>query len=203
MNQKQKDQYRESLNLTFDLLKKGHSMPEIAYKRKLAFSTIENQLRKLLEERKIELHDLLDEEKIKLIKEVAETYESIKEIKEKLSENINYGEIKYVLAALGRFKQKKKTAMEKAINAYMGNYCFRKCFNHDNIIEDCAQMFDKLKKSMKDTNISFREFNDMMKNNQIRICKLTLEEKRRYVSWKYFEYLKDKDTDFWDLKAEG
>jgi len=46
----------ESLNLTLNLFKKGLSMPEIAYKRKLAFSTIENHLRKLLEEGKMFLN---------------------------------------------------------------------------------------------------------------------------------------------------
>ncbi|MFH1849453.1 MAG: helix-turn-helix domain-containing protein [archaeon] len=195
----QKDQHRESLNLTLNIFKKGHSVPEIAYKRKLAFSTIENHLRKLLEEGKIELHELLDEDKIKLIEAAAENCDSLKEIKERLSEDITYSEIRYELTALGR--QKKKTAIEIVINTYIGNYCFRKCFNHDDIITGCSQKFDALRKSMSATNVSFKEFNDMMKNDEIKICKLPLEEKRRYVSWRYFEYLKDRD--FWDIKAQG
>lgn len=84
----------ESLNLTLNLFKKGLSMPEITYKRKLAFSTIENHLRKLLEEGKMELCNLLDNEKIKLIKIAVENCNSLNEMKDKLSEDITYGEIK-------------------------------------------------------------------------------------------------------------
>ena len=186
----------ESLNLTLNLFKKGLSMPEIAYKRKLAFSTIENHLKKLLEEGKIELCNLLDNEKIKLIKIVVENCNSLKEMKDKLSEDITYGEIKYVLTALGRFKQKRKTPIEKAINTYIGNYCLRKCFNHDEIITDCFKRFDAFKKSMSNTNISFKEFNDVIKTGEIKICKLPIDKRKSYVSWRYFEYLKNKNRIF-------
>lgn len=55
----QKDEYKESLNQTLNLFKQGNSMPEIAYKRKLAFSTIENHLRKLLEEKKDKINRIV------------------------------------------------------------------------------------------------------------------------------------------------
>jgi len=195
----QKDEYKESLNQTLNLFKQGNSMPEIAYKRKLAFSTIENHLRKLLEEKKIELTELLNKDKIKAIEEAADNCDSLKEIKEKLPDKISYGEIKYVLTVLGRLKQKKNTAIGKAINVYMGNYCSRKCFNHHDIIGECSQKFDALRKSMSTVDISFKEFNDMMKNAEIKICKLDYDDRIRYVSWKRLEYLMDKNTDFWDL----
>ena len=41
MNFWQKKEYEKSLNLTLQHFKEGNSMPEIAYKRKLAFSTVE------------------------------------------------------------------------------------------------------------------------------------------------------------------
>lgn len=198
---KQKDEYKESLNQTFNLFKQGNSMPEIAYKRKLAFSTIENHLRRLLEEKKIELSELLNNNKIKAIKEAVNNCDSLKEIKEKLSDEVSYGEIKYVLTALGRFKQKKKTAIDKAIDVYMGNYCSRKCFNHADIIEDCSQKFDALRKSMCTVDISFKEFNDMIKNDEIKICKLDYDDRIRYVPWKHLEYLMDRNADLWDLKG--
>lgn len=41
MNIRQKEEYEKSLNLTLQQFREGNSMPEIAYKRKLAFSTVE------------------------------------------------------------------------------------------------------------------------------------------------------------------
>lgn len=144
---------------------------------------------------------MLNKDKIKSIEEAADNCDSLKEIKEKLPDKISYGEIKYVLTALGRLKQKKKTAIDKAINIYMGNYCSRKCFNHHDIIGECSQKFDALRKSMSTVDISFKEFNDMMKNAEIKICKLDYDDRIRYVSWKRLEYLMDKNTDFWDLNG--
>jgi len=199
MNIKQKQQYEDSLNLTLSLFKQGKSMPEIAYKRKLAVSTIENHLRRLLEDNKIVLFELLDQNKIKVIKEAVINYNSLKEIKEKLPKDISYSEIKYVQTALSRLKQKRKTAIDKAINVYIGNYCSRKCFNHPEIIKDCSHKFNVLRKSMSTVNISFREFNILMKNGNIKVCKLPYNDRMCYVSWKRLEYLTDKNTDFWDL----
>lgn len=198
MNQKNK--YKESLNQTLNLFKLGNSMPEIAYKRNLAFSTIENHLRIFLEEKRIELSELLNEDKINAIKKATDNCDSLKEIKKKLLDEISYGEIRYVLTVQGKLKQKKKTVIDKIINTYMGNYCFRKCFNHLDVITDCSQKFDILRKSMKTIDISFKEFNSMMKNGKIKICKLNYDERICYVSWKYFEYLNNKNTDFWNLK---
>ncbi len=200
MNIKQKEKHEKSLDLTLSLFKQGKSMPEIAYKRKLAFSTIESHLRRLLEDNKIKLSELLDQNKIKIIEEAAINCDSLKEIKEKLPKDIGYGEIKYLLTARGRLKQKKKTAIDKAINEYIGNYCSRKCFNHPEIIGDCSKKFDVLRKTMSTVEISFKEFNIMMKNGSIKVCKLTYDDRIRYVSWKRLEYLMNRNTDFWDLK---
>jgi len=197
----QKEQYEESLNRTLDLFRQGNSMPEIAYKRKLAFSTIEKHLRELLEEKKIELPEVLEKNTIKAIEEVAEDCDSLRDLKEKLPEEISYSEIKSVLVASGRLKKKKRTAIDKAINIYMGNYCFRKCFNHPEIIKECSEGFDALRKSLNNVEISLKEFNGMMKNSEIMICKLPYENRIRYVSWRYFECLKKKGTDFWDLRG--
>ena len=41
MNIRQREEYERSLSLTLQYFKEGNSMPEIAYKRKLAFSTVE------------------------------------------------------------------------------------------------------------------------------------------------------------------
>jgi hypothetical protein len=202
MNLKQKQQYKESLNLTLSLFKQGKSMPEIAYKRKLAFSTIETHLRKILEYNKIKLSELLDQNKNKIIEGATINCDSLKEIKEKFPKDISYGEIKYLLTAQGRLKQKRKTAIDKAINIYMGNYCSRKCFNHPGIIGDCSKKFDVLRKSMSTLELSFKEFNILMKEGDIKFCKLTYDNRIRYVSWKRLEYLMNRNTDLLDLIEE-
>jgi len=92
----------------------------------------------------------------------------------------------------------RKTQIESAVNTYIGNYCYRKCFNHDNILMDCFKKFEQLKKTMSNVNISRTEFNAMMKSGEIKICKLPFEKRKQYVSWKYFEKLNKQNTDFWD-----
>ena len=194
-----KKEYEKSLNLTLKLFKEGNSMPEVAYKRKLAFSTIENHLRKLVEDGKINIDELLDKNKIELIKKAIDISESLKEIKSKLPQDVTYGEIKYVLTSLGKFKSK-KSFIESAVNTYLGNYCYRKCFNHNNIIFECQRKFDKLAKEIGNTPITFKEFNLMMKNGQIKICQFPFEKRIKYVSWKRFEYYKWNNKDYWDIE---
>ena len=105
-----------------------------------------------------------------------------------------------MLTDLGKIQNEKKTQIDTAINTYIGNYCYRKCFNHDNILIDCFNKFEELKGNIGHMQITFKELNDMIKSEEIRICKLPLNDKKRYVLWRYFEHLKDNDTDFWDLK---
>ena len=193
----QKEEYEKSLNLTLKLLKEGNSMPEIAYKRKLAFSTIGNHLRKLVEDGRLTVDNLLDKNKIELIKKAINNSNSLKEIKSKLPHDITYAEIKYVLTSLGKLKFR-KAQIEVAINTYIGNYCYRKCFNHWDIISECGLKFDKLAKEMINAEITFKELKEMVNNDEIKICKLPLEKRKRYISWKYFEYLRLKDKDFWE-----
>ncbi|MEA2037151.1 MAG: hypothetical protein U9O94_06570 [Nanoarchaeota archaeon] len=97
----------------------------------------------------------------------------------------------------------KKSPIQCAINTYIGNYCYRKCFRHDNTLRECFAKFDKLAKEMGNVPITFKEFNSMMKNNEIKICKLPFEKRVKYVSWKRFEYYKWKDKDYWDMQDES
>ena len=85
-----------------------------------------------------------------------------------------------------------------AVNTYVGNYCYRKCFNHDSILMDCLDKFEELKKKLKDNPINRKEFNAMMRSQDITICKLPFEKRKVYVSWRYFEKLKKENKDFWD-----
>ncbi len=197
----QKEEYEKSLNLTLELLREGNSMPEIAYKRKLAFSTIEKHLARLIEDKKINVDELLDKDKIELIKKASDNNLSLGEIKSILPHDISYAEIRYVLASLGRIKSR-KPPIQLAINTYLGNYCYRKCFNHQDIILECEAKFNSLAKSMKNIPITFKEFNEMVKSDQIKICKLPFDKRKMYVSWKRFEYYKWNRKDYWDIKDE-
>lgn len=198
MNSRQREEYERSLEHTFELFRKGNSMPEIVYKRKLAFSTIEKHLQRLLENRKISIAELLDEGKIELVKSAITDCGSLKEIKAKLPDDITYGEIRYVLICEGKFKSR-KAPIESAVNTYMGNYCYRKCFRHDDIILDCWDKFAVLIKEMGNIPITFREFREMMDNEDIKICRLSHDKRKLYVSWKCFEYMNRKGKDFWDV----
>ena len=194
----QKEEYEKSLNLTLRLFKEGNSMPEIPYKRKLAFSTIEKHLMRLVENGKINVNELLSKDRIELIINAEGDNISLGEMKSTLPHDVTYAEIRYVLASLGKLKSK-KPPIQSAINTYLGNYCYRKCFNHQDIISECETKFNSLAEKMKNTPVTFKEFNEMIKSDQIKICKLSLEKRRKYVPWRYFEYLRRKDKDFWEV----
>ncbi|MCK5283745.1 MAG: hypothetical protein KAK00_10170 [Nanoarchaeota archaeon] len=96
-----------------------------------------------------------------------------------------------------------KPAIRIAINYYIGNYCYRKCFRHDSILNDCFKKFEILAEKLKDTKITIKEFNQMMKQGDIKICKLPFEKRCKYVPWKKFEYYNWKNTDYWDIEDEN
>lgn len=197
MGSRQQMEYANSLRATLDLFRQGRSVPEIAYERKLSVSTIENHLRELLKQKQVEIHELLAEEKLELIKSAIGDCKFLKEIKDKLPESVTYGEIKYVLTAIGRFPPE-KTPIMSAINTYAGNHCHRKCFNHPDIILGCGKKFMELAKKMEKNPITVEGFSAMMKTGDIGICRLPPEKRAKCVSWAYFGHLKSEGTDFWD-----
>jgi len=186
-----------STEITFKLFKEGLQISEIAHKRNFTVSTIETHLTGLIQEKKIKVEELLDKDRIDLIKVEAKNHNTSKGIKEKLPEEVSYAEIKYVLASMGKIRPK-KSAIEKAINTYIGNYCYRKCFNHDEILTDCLDKFEKLKKGVGNTNITVKELKLMIDNDSIKICKLPFDKREKIISWGYFNYLKHQNRDMWD-----
>lgn len=197
MGFRQQQEYINSLRATLDLFRQGKSVPEIAYEQKLSVSTIENHLRKLLEKKQIEIHALLAEEKIEMIKSAIGDCKFLKEIKAKLPESVTYGEITYVLTVIGRFPPE-KTPIMSAINTYAGNHCHRKCFNHPDIILGCGKKFMELAKKLEKDPITVEGFSAMMKTGDMGICRLPLEKRAKCVSWAYSGHLKSRGTDFWD-----
>ncbi|MDP2907022.1 MAG: helix-turn-helix domain-containing protein [Nanoarchaeota archaeon] len=193
------ESHENPLRLTLELFRQGKSVSEIAFQRKLAVSTIESHLQRLLESGEITIDELISRDKMDQIKAAISGSESLREIKDRLPDSISYGEIKYVLTIMDRFKHSsKKPAIVSAINTYIGNYCCRKCFKHPEIMKECERQLNELANKMKDTNITFSQFNAMMKDGRVLVCKLLQSQRALYVSWHNFERLKDKNMDFWD-----
>ena len=85
---------------TLELFKKGKSVPEIAYERKLAFSTIFEHMRRLLANGYVSSAEFVEQDKIDEILEARSKLKRhfrLREIKEILPDDITYDEIKCVL----------------------------------------------------------------------------------------------------------
>ncbi|HUR66079.1 MAG TPA: helix-turn-helix domain-containing protein, partial [Chitinophagaceae bacterium] len=93
----------QSHSETFRLFREGRSVSEIAKERNLATSTIEGHLAKLVSLGEIEVSKLVSREKIVLIESALEGVDgtSITPIKQKLNDDISFGEIRLVMASLG------------------------------------------------------------------------------------------------------
>jgi len=197
----QQAEYEKSLEKTLELAKKGMPLPKIAFARKLAFTTIESHLRRLLEDGRLELKDLLGEEKATAIRNAvtearAAKDAGLKSIKSRLPEDVTYGEIKYVLTAM-RGPRQKPPPIRGVINTYIGNYCMRKCFRHLELIRECEAKFRKLENVMCNTDMHLGEFKKLIDDDDIAICKLPPEKRRLYISWGEFERMADERRDFW------
>ena len=84
--------------VTLDMFKKGKSTPEIAYERKLVFSTIFEHMRRLVANGHISSSEFVEENKILEARNKLKKYFMLREIKEILPDDITYDEIKCVLA---------------------------------------------------------------------------------------------------------
>ena len=97
----------ESEEKTFELFGLGKNIEEIAKERNLEISTIYSHLHNLVANNYLSISDVVPEEKIQQVIEVYNQFKNeprLKELKEKLPENISYGEIKCVLADLKKKK---------------------------------------------------------------------------------------------------
>jgi hypothetical protein len=94
---------------SFKLFKKGKSINEIASHRNLTVTTIETHLAFYIETGEIKIEELVKPEILDLIKPVLEESDgnSIAPIKEKLGNDVSYGEIRMAIAWKS-FNQKKK-----------------------------------------------------------------------------------------------
>lgn len=88
---------------TFKLYKEGKTVSEIAKERNLSVSTIEGHLCKFIRRRDISINELVSREKFILIEAVLKDFDgtSAGPVKQKLPNDISFGEIKMVMASLG------------------------------------------------------------------------------------------------------
>lgn len=95
---------------TFKLYKEGKTVVDIAKERNLAISTIEGHLCKFIRHRDISIHELVSREKFVLIEAALKDFDgtSTGPVKQKLPNDISFGEIKMVMAGLG-ISQKKSS----------------------------------------------------------------------------------------------
>lgn len=87
--------------ISYNFFKEGKSIAEIAKERNMTIGTIDGHLSPFIANGKIKINEIVSPEKQLLINEAVKIHgsESLKVIKENLSEDISYGEIRMVLAA--------------------------------------------------------------------------------------------------------
>ncbi len=93
---------------TFKLYSEGQTIAEIATARNLAVSTIETHLAKFIWSGEIKMEELVSREKIVLIESAFKEFDgkSITPIKQKLGDDISFGEIRLVMAGLGIIQER-------------------------------------------------------------------------------------------------
>lgn len=90
---------------SFRLFQEGKTVAEIAAERNLTIQTIESHLAHYVYTGEIKIETLVSREKIVLIEPALQGFEkgtSITPVKEKLPNDVSYGEIRLVLAWMGR-----------------------------------------------------------------------------------------------------
>ena len=94
----------DTRRISFTLFKQGKTIAEIAEERSLTVNTIESHLSYYVASGNLMIDDLVDVQKQKAIQKAAEIYgtaNGLKILKDNLPEEISYGEIRMVLAAIG------------------------------------------------------------------------------------------------------
>ncbi len=90
----------DTKEISLALFRQGLRPQEISKKRKLAITTIENHLAHWVNAGKLDVFELLDKDKYsKIVKSLnSGEFESLTEIKEKLGDEVSFGEIRLVIA---------------------------------------------------------------------------------------------------------
>jgi hypothetical protein len=93
----------ETYITSFNLYKEGKPVNEIAKERNLAITTIQSHLATFVQTGEINIEDLVSQDKINRIENALNKYPGTKltELKQKLGDDIDYGEIRFVMASKG------------------------------------------------------------------------------------------------------
>ena len=97
----QKDK-KSTYEITFELWNEKKSLSDIARERKLSATTIESHMARLIEEDRLSVHDILEDEKIRMLDLLFEGYQggSLTEMKEKSGDAFTFGELKIYRASI-------------------------------------------------------------------------------------------------------
>jgi len=99
------DRPTDTRRVSYTLFKQGKTIAEIAEERSLSINTIESHLSYYIASGDLLIDDLVDVQKQKAIQKAAEIYgtaNGLKILKDNLPEEISYGEIRMVLAAIDK-----------------------------------------------------------------------------------------------------
>jgi len=89
----------DTKEVSFQMLKEGLSLPEIAKERSLTLSTVENHFSHFIQNGSLSVEDVLPEDTCSALKKLIENTEfgGLKELKEQLDDKYTYGELRLVL----------------------------------------------------------------------------------------------------------
>ena len=99
-----KSPVNDSARTSYEMIRGGRTIAEIAEARTLAISTIETHLMKFIESGELTINELVSQQKQKAIAQATSTFGTtgLKILKENLPDTISYGEIRMVIAAMAR-----------------------------------------------------------------------------------------------------
>jgi len=174
---------------TLQMLKKGYDIKKIAKLRNIKEGTIWAHVSNLIEHYQVTLKSILPSNKIRtILKNIKSPDDKLSDIKQRISDtSISYNEIQVVLANV-KGKHKKKS-ISYYVEWYQKTNCFRKCHFNKNQREECRIKFQQL--VAKEINMEFtkHEFLDFF-HNYVKICTLSDDEKKRFMSWNEFKQVK-------------
>ena len=94
----------DSAKMSYEMLKAGKTIPQIASEREMAVSTIESHMLEFLRTGDLDILEILDEEKVSEIRAALRRYykDSIVPVKKMLGNSYSYSEIRMVMAGRGK-----------------------------------------------------------------------------------------------------
>lgn len=89
-----------------------------------------------------------------------------------------------------------KYPIQRVVNWYYGNFCTRKCFNKEERLLDCYDKFKFFVDCNKGLMITHKEFKDLIDSDNLKVCMLKPNFRKRTVGWDQFEmWLRDSEFD--------